>query len=140
MRRFDLLALAFGGLDRDAAGRGDRAQTLERRDLVSLHQRFHAAVHRLHDLVLAREHLRQIEADVVQNDAVFGRFLFRENKMVARSEERLARDATDVEAGAAEFLVFLDDGRFQTQLRRANRRDVAAGSRADDDDIKFIHD
>ena len=139
VRRFDLLAVAFVRLDRDAAGGRDRSQALKRRDLVSLHQRFHAAVHRLHDLVFAREHLRQIKADVFQNDAVLGGFLFRENVMVARSEERLARDAPDVQTGAAEFLVLLDDGRFQAKLRRANRRDVTAGSRADDDDIKFIH-
>ena len=122
--RFDLLALAFVRLDRNAARSGDSSQALKCRDLVSLHQRLHAAVHRFHDLVFAREHLRQIEPDVFQNDAVLGGLFFRENEMVARSEERLARNASDIETRTAEFFVFLDDGRFQAELRRPNRRDI----------------
>jgi hypothetical protein len=62
--RLDLLRVAFVGLDGDLARCGHGPEALERRDLVSFHQHFHAAVHRLHDLVLARQHLREIEADV----------------------------------------------------------------------------
>lgn len=44
-------------------------------------------------------------------------------------QQRLGGDAADVEADAAHELP-LDDGRAQTQLRRANRRHVAPRPRA----------
>ena len=81
----------------------------------------------------------EIEADLVEFDAVFGGFLFREDEMVAGGEERLARDAADVETGAAEFAVLLDDGGLESELGGTNGRDVAARAGADDDDVKFIH-
>ena len=87
-------------------------------------------------LSLRCKHLAEIEPDVVETDAVLGGFLFREGEMIARREERLARDATDVQAGAAEFLVFLDDRGLQPELRGANRRDITAGAGADDDKVK----
>src|SRR6266850_1379197 len=48
--------------------------------------------------------------------------------MVAGGQKRLARDATDIEAGPAEFLIFFDNGGFQTKLPGA-----------DDHNIKFFH-
>ena len=50
-------------------------------------------------------------------------------------EQRLGRDAAPDQAGAAKRLLLLDDGDFLAQLRRADRGDVAARSRADHDDI-----
>ena len=59
--------------------------------------------------------------------------------MVARDEERFARDAADVETCSAEFLVFLDDGGFQSELAGANGGDITARAGTDDDDVKFFH-
>ena len=70
---------------------------------------------------------------------MFGGLLFCKNKMVARGEERLARDAADVETGAAEFLVFFDDGGLESELGGADGGDIAARAGADDDDVEFIH-
>ena len=56
--------------------------------------------------------------------------------MVAGGEKRFARDATDVQASAAEFLVFLDDRGAQSELCGANRGDISAGAGADDDEVK----
>jgi hypothetical protein len=139
VRALDLLAVALIRFDRHAAGRRYRSKTLERRDLVALHQHFHAAVHGLHDLVFTGEHLRQIEPDGLQDDAVLGGFLLRENIMIARSEKRLTRDAPDVQAGAAEVLVFLDKGGFEAELGRADGSHVTAWARADDDDVELVH-
>ena len=52
----------------------------------------------------------------VDYDAVLGCLLFDEHVMIARSQERLARDATHVQASAPQFLVLFDEGSFQTQL------------------------
>ena len=83
-----------------------------RRDLVRFHERAHAAVECLHNLVLALLHLRQIDMRAVDHDAVLGRFLFDEHEMIARSQERFARDAAHVQASATELLVFFDEGRL----------------------------
>src|SRR5262245_11491430 len=55
---------------------------------------------------------------------------------MARVEQRLAGDAADVETGATEIGVLLDAGHLQPELTRADRGDVAAGSRADDDEVE----
>ncbi len=49
----------------------------------------------------------------------------------------LAGDAADVEARAAERPAALDARDAQAQLRRLDRRDVAARSAADHDDVLF---
>ena len=46
-------------------------------------------------------------------------------------EQRLGGNATDVQAGAAEFGILLDDCCFQSVLTGADRRGVAAGAAAD---------
>ena len=53
-------------------------------------------------------------------------------------EQRLGRDAAPEQAGAAERLLLLDDGGLEAELRGADRGDVAAGARADDDDVVFL--
>ena len=50
-------------------------------------------------------------------------------------EQRLGRDAADVEAGAAEGLALLDHRDLQAELGGADGADVAPGASADDDDI-----
>ena len=53
-------------------------------------------------------------------------------------EQRLGRDAAPDEAGAAKRLLFFDDGDRLPELCGADRRDIAAGSRADHHDIVRI--
>ena len=50
-------------------------------------------------------------------------------------QQRLRRDAADVEAGAAEGRALLDHRDLHAELRRADRADIAAGAGADDDEI-----
>ena len=45
-----------------------------------------------------------------------------------RVEQRLGRDAADVEAGAAERLAALGAGGLEAELRGADRGDIAAGA------------
>ena len=53
----------------------------------------------------------------------------------ARVQQRLGRNAADVQAGAAELGVFLDDRGLQAVLAGANGRGVAAGTAPDDDQV-----
>ena len=64
--------------------------------------------------------------------------VLRDLQRVRVLEQRLGRDAAPVEAGAAEHRRALDDRGLQPELRGADRRDVAAGARADHHDVVFV--
>jgi hypothetical protein len=49
---------------------------------------------------------------------------------LGRAQQRLGRDAAPVEADAAQMLA-LDQRRLHAELRRADGRDIAAGTAAD---------
>ncbi len=53
-------------------------------------------------------------------------------------QQRLGRDAADVEAGAAEGGALLDAGHLQAELGGADGADIAAGAGADDDDVEAV--
>jgi hypothetical protein len=53
-------------------------------------------------------------------------------------EEGLARDAADVEAGAAEGGAFLDERDLEAELGGAEGAHIAAGAGADDDEVKIF--
>src|SRR4029077_13107007 len=92
-----------------------------------------------HNFVLALLHLRQIDMRAVNYNAVLGGFLFDKNEMIGRSQQRFARDAAHVEASATKVLVLFDQRSFQTELTGANRSNITARSRTDDNSIKFFH-
>ena len=50
--------------------------------------------------------------------------------------QRLRRNAADVQAGAADFVLF-DQGHVRTELRRADRRHVSARTASDDEDLRL---
>ena len=54
------------------------------------------------------------------------------------AQQRLGRNAPDVEADPAPVLGF-DDGRVEAQLRAADGRDVSAGAGTEDDDVIVSH-
>ena len=56
--------------------------------------------------------------------------------MLAGVEQRLAGNAADVEAGAAERGAFVDERDLEAELRGAKGADVAAGAGADDDEVE----
>ena len=109
------------------------------RDLVLLEQVRDAARVLRHDLGLALEHARQIQLDARDLDAEVGQIMAGRVVALAGFEQRLAGDAADAHAGAAERFFGLDAGDVQAELRRADRRDVAAGTGTDHDQIMFFH-
>jgi hypothetical protein len=54
-----------------------------------------------------------------------------------RAQQRLGRNASPVQADAAEMGT-LDDGGLESELRRTDRSDISAGSAADDDYVEVI--
>ncbi len=131
-------------LDGDAALAEQRRLAHEHVDLVLLHQEADALVHLVGYAARALDDGREVELDVAQprGRAVAGGG--RDKPVVGEVahlagqfgtlEQRLRRDAADVEAYAAE-LVLLDDGRAEAELVRADGGFVAAGAGADHDDV-----
>jgi len=80
------------------------------------------------------------QLDGAEFHAVFGGVLLGEDVVLGGGEEGLARNATDVEAGATESGAFLDEGDLEAELGGAERAGVAAGAGADDKEIEGSHD
>ena len=58
----------------------------------------------------------------------FAASFFAKTKWSLEVSKRLARDAADVETGAAQFLVFFDNGGFESELSRHEwRRHIRRG-------------
>src|SRR5947209_20226083 len=112
------------------AGVKDARRAQQPGDVVLLEEKFDTLRERSDDSVLALQHRLQIELRTAFN-SVGGEAMpcFREE--FARFEQRFAWDAADAQAGSAKRRFFFDAGCFQTKLRRANRRHVAARSRTD---------
>ena len=111
-------------------------------DLVLLEQVQDAVVVLRDDLVLAREHLRDVDREALDLDAVLGEGMAGVLEVLGRLQQRLRRDAADVGAGAARRGLavgarpVVDAGGLEAELRGADRGDVAAGAAADDDDVE----
>jgi hypothetical protein len=143
-RRQRLLRTIMRG-DFDLTPRQQLAPTGKGRDLVALEQHRDAAGELLHDLVLATDHGADVDLGVVGRDAVRREAVRQVVELLGRIQHRLGRNAADVQAGAAERRLAvladegIDAGRLQTQLRRADRRDIPAGTAANDDDIEILY-
>ena len=130
-------------LDRAVALQG--GEPGDRFDSVLAQQSGDASGQGPHHLVLAREHLAQVELDVARFDAVGGQQVVEVVIVVGRVEKRLRGDAPDVQARATERRLpariepCVDASRREPELRGPNRRDIPAGAGSDDDDVEVVH-
>src|SRR5690606_4668622 len=104
-------------------------------DLVALEQHADATGHLLDDVSLEAVYGLQVEFGLSEPDADLGGVLA-VPYLGCHVEQRLGRDATYVEAHAAD-VGLLCASHLQTQLRGADGGVVAPGSRADDDEIEL---
>ena len=125
-------------LDLDRAGACEAGVALQVGHVVLLQQASDALGERVHDLVLVRHHRIEIELDARDLDAMTGEPRLGVGVFLRRVQQRLGRDAADVEAGAAESGRALDAGRAQPELSRADGGDVAAGAGADHQDVEVM--
>ena len=128
-------------LDLDRAGACEARVALQVGHVVLLQQASDALGERVHDLVLVRHHRVEVELDARDFDAVAGEPRLGVGVFLRRMQQRLRRDAADVEAGAAESGRALDAGRAQPELSRANGGDIAAraGAYHQDVEVMFAH-
>ena len=117
----------------------NRRCALDPLDLVLLEQKLDAFGEAAHDLVLARLHLVHVDADGALGDGD-APLLDVPNHLqrVRMLEQRFRRNAAPDEACPAECLLLLDNRHLQSELRRTNRSDVAAGSRANHHHVEVV--
>ena len=132
------LHLAVGAGDFDLAGDGDTAGAEISIDLVLLEQEVDALDVAVDALVLERHHRGEIELGRGDADAHFAEAMAGLLEQFGGVQQRLRRDAADIEAGAAEGRALFNDGGLQAQLGRADGADIAAGTGADDDEVVFV--
>src|SRR5690606_15784307 len=91
-------------------------------------------------VVLVHQHLLEVELRL-DLDAEFAELVSGLVEQFRSVQQRLRGNAADIEAGAAEGRPFLDHRDLHPELRRADRRNIAAGSRTNDREIESIrHD
>jgi hypothetical protein len=102
------------------------------RDTILLEEVRYPPGELLHDGGLLFHHRGEVELHALDVDAEGGKAMFGFVVLVRRLQERLAGDATDAQAGAAQTRLGLDTRHLQAQLRRTNGRNITARPRADD--------
>ena len=125
--------VAFAG-DLDRAAAEEPAAAFQMVDPVLLEQVGDALGQLVDHAVLARHHGPEVERRR-RLDAVRRQAVLRLGELLRTLEQRLGRDAADIEAGAAQGPALLGDGHAHAELGAADRTDIAAGPGADDDDV-----
>ena len=124
-----------GAINAHTAGSKEPSMTAIAGDFVFFEQLADAARQAGDDPLFAAEHGRQVEFDARQFHAVLGEAYASLVVAFARFEQRLARDAADAQAGAAERFFFFDAGDSQAELSAADGGHVAARPRADHEQV-----
>jgi hypothetical protein len=132
--RFEL-GRAVRALDGDACAARQAPGAGVARDLVLLEQTVDALRQGGHDAILALHHRAQVERQAAGGDAMGGELVAGARIQLARLEQGLARDAAHAQARSAQARLLLDAGHVQAELRRAQRRHVAARAGAEHDQI-----
>jgi hypothetical protein len=140
-----LRRIAIPDLDLISVSAGNKATAaVHRGDLVLAEQQADAAGEGIDDLVFARQHGGDVDRHILYGDAVFAELVQRALVILRGLKQRLGGDAADVQAGAPEaglalgVLPLVDADGVESELRRADRRSVAAGAGANHRDVKGL--
>jgi hypothetical protein len=83
--------------------------------------------------------LFEIERNAADLDAHIGEMMFAASSYFSDAlQQRLRRDAADIQARAAERLTLFSHGHLHPQLGAADGAHITAGTGPDDDDIEFF--
>ena len=122
------------GADLDLAAALQGRVALDPVDLVLLHEELEALRVFCDDLVLAVEDGGIIDPGIVDFDALFGG-MHEAVPHFRGVQQRLGRDAADVQTRAAQLGILLDEGGLETVLAGAEGSAVSAGPTADNDQV-----
>ncbi len=137
----DPLGLVASGIrtvgHRHLAGTVDTGGALQARHLVLLEKEIDACCQAVDDLVLAPHHLRQVELDAAKFDSQLAKAAAgRIGIMLRRVQQRFRRDASHIQAGAAEGRAFFNAGHAHAELCGADGGNVAARACANHDQVE----
>src|SRR5690606_11641508 len=141
---FDYLGLAIETGHFDLLASQQLAVTFQQGHAVGLEQRTDAAGQVLTDGCRATDHRRYVDGHALGFDTVNSEAFFGFVVLPGAVQQRLGRNATDVQAGTAErdlavlALVFLDASGFQTELRCFDGGYVATRAGTDDYHVEFL--
>ena len=127
-----VLAFDFDGVNAALGRAGELAVALDHGHLVLLHQELQALGVLVDDALLALLDGAPVQlgaGDVLDAE---GGAVFHVVIDFGIEKQGLSRDAADVQAGAAEVRVFLDEGGLQAKLPGADGRSVPGGPATDD--------
>jgi hypothetical protein len=133
----DLFGRAVRLRHRDRLGARERPAALVLGDLVLLHQVVDALDAPVGDDARAVERRAEVGGELARDAEEVGLVLQGVHDLGVL-QERLGGDAADVEAHTAPVLLF-DDRDGLTELRGADRCDIATGAGAEDDDVVMRH-
>ena len=122
--------------DGDDIGRGELALAGDHRHLALARQRGQAAGQALDDALFPAAQLVEIDARRGERQAVSAE----RRRLVdhlGRVQQRLGGDAADIEAYAAQRRAAVDEHDLLAEIGRAEGGGVAAGTRAEHDDVAF---
>ena len=127
---------ALGGLDCERVRRGELALAADDRHLALARERGQAAGQALDDALLQAAHAVEVDAGRAEGDAVRGHG----GGLVDHfgdMQQRLGRDAADVEADAAQRRAALDQHDLLAEIGGAEGGGVAARARAEHQHVAF---
>ena len=116
-----------------------RGGSRDHRDLARLGELGDSAHQPRDDGLLALHQDAEVDGDRADLDSVGGGVVLGEGQMLGGVQQRLARDAADVEAGAPESGAFFHQADLEAELGRAERADVATRAGTDDDEVVGVH-
>lgn len=131
-----VLAGDFNLLQPVGSGSQQPATPLDPAHLVLFEQKSDTAGKIADDAFLARHHFGQVQLGRGNFDAVHVEFIARQSEVLARIEQRLARDTTFIETNPSEGRTAFHDGDLHAQLCGANRAHISAGAGAQYNQIK----
>jgi len=138
----DFIQLQFGdapaGPDVDPSVAREPRGALDPLDLVLLEEIGHAVGEPLHHAVLALVQRGHVDLRLGHLDAVVLGLVADLLEQLGAVQQRLAGDAPDAHAGAAERRLLLDARRLEPELRRADGGHVPAGARAEHHQVERL--
>src|ERR1700745_847154 len=115
------------------AGSDHLTRSVQSGDLVFLHQKFQSLGKLSNNVFLPLHHLRDVDAYFLELQSVTFSLMLSETHMIRGNEKCLARDTSDVEAGAAKDFAFIDYRGVQTELSCSDCAGVSSRARGAND-------
>jgi hypothetical protein len=121
--------------ENDFAGCYDLANPSETGDLVLFHEELKTLSQLTNDAFFALHHPGEVEAYIVEFQAVVFGLMPGELEVIRRGQKSLAGNAADIETGATEHVPFVDNRSVKSKLRRSDRSRITGRSPAKDNQI-----